>query len=91
LCGLRVFRRVGRIAEQAERVADDPGQKRSARGRPEFTRRYAAVGLADIMAGIPVYAPEPGLHDLLALAITSASPLMSYSYVQRRTILSWHR
>jgi His-Xaa-Ser system radical SAM maturase HxsC len=36
---------------------------------PEFTRRYAAVGIADIMAGIPVYAPEPGLHDFIVQAI----------------------
>ena len=35
---------------------------------PEFTRRYAAVGLADIMTGIPVYAPEPGLHDFIVQA-----------------------
>jgi His-Xaa-Ser system radical SAM maturase HxsC len=35
---------------------------------PEFTRRYAAVGLADIMVGIPVYAPEPGLHDFIVQA-----------------------
>ncbi len=35
---------------------------------PEFTGRYAAVGLADIMAGIPVYAPEPGLHDFIVQA-----------------------
>ena len=35
---------------------------------PEFTRRYAAVGLADIMAGIPVYAPEPSLHDFIVQA-----------------------
>ena len=35
---------------------------------PEFTRRYAAIGLADIMAGIPVYAPEPGLHDFIVQA-----------------------
>jgi His-Xaa-Ser system radical SAM maturase HxsC len=35
---------------------------------PEFTRRYAAVGLSDIMAGIPVYAPEPGLHDFIVQA-----------------------
>ena len=35
---------------------------------PEFTRRYAAVGMADIMAGIPVYAPEPGLHDFIVQA-----------------------
>jgi His-Xaa-Ser system radical SAM maturase HxsC len=36
---------------------------------PEFTRRYAAVGLADIMAGIPLYAPEPGLHDFIVQAV----------------------
>jgi His-Xaa-Ser system radical SAM maturase HxsC len=36
---------------------------------PEFTRRYAAVGLADIMAGVPVYAPEPGLHDFIVQAV----------------------
>jgi His-Xaa-Ser system radical SAM maturase HxsC len=35
---------------------------------PEFSRRYAAVGLADIMVGIPVYAPEPGLHDFIVQA-----------------------
>ena len=33
-----------------------------------FTRRYAQVGLADIMVGIPVYAPEPGLHDFIVQA-----------------------
>ena len=35
---------------------------------PGFARRYAAVGLADIMVGIPVYAPEPGLHDFIVQA-----------------------
>jgi His-Xaa-Ser system radical SAM maturase HxsC len=35
---------------------------------PTFARRYAAVGLADIMVGIPVYAPEPGLHDFIVQA-----------------------
>lgn len=34
-----------------------------------FARRYAAVGLADIMVGIPVYAPEPGLHDFIVQAV----------------------
>jgi His-Xaa-Ser system radical SAM maturase HxsC len=33
-----------------------------------FARRFAAVGLADIMTGIPVYAPEPGLHDYIVQA-----------------------
>jgi His-Xaa-Ser system radical SAM maturase HxsC len=36
---------------------------------PGFARRYAAVGLTDIMAGIPVYAPEPGLHDFIVQAV----------------------
>jgi His-Xaa-Ser system radical SAM maturase HxsC len=36
---------------------------------PAFARRYAAVGLADIMVGIPVYAPEPGLHDFIVQAV----------------------
>jgi His-Xaa-Ser system radical SAM maturase HxsC len=34
----------------------------------EFARRYAAVGLSDVMAGIPVYAPEPSLHDFIVQA-----------------------
>jgi His-Xaa-Ser system radical SAM maturase HxsC len=33
-----------------------------------FAHRYAAVGIADIMVGIPVYAPEPGLHDFIVQA-----------------------
>ena len=33
-----------------------------------FTSRYAQVGHADIMVGIPVYAPEPGLHDYIVQA-----------------------
>jgi His-Xaa-Ser system radical SAM maturase HxsC len=35
---------------------------------PGFARCYAAVGLSDIMVGIPVYAPEPGLHDFIVQA-----------------------
>ena len=34
----------------------------------DFTARYAGVGNADIMVGIPVYAPEPGLHDFVVQA-----------------------
>jgi His-Xaa-Ser system radical SAM maturase HxsC len=34
-----------------------------------FARRYAAAGLPDIMVGIPVYAPEPGLHDFIVQAV----------------------
>jgi His-Xaa-Ser system radical SAM maturase HxsC len=33
-----------------------------------FCQRYAGVGLQDIMVGIPVYAPEPGLHDFIVQA-----------------------
>jgi His-Xaa-Ser system radical SAM maturase HxsC len=33
-----------------------------------FARRYAQIGHADIMVGIPVYAPEPGLHDFIVQA-----------------------
>ena len=36
---------------------------------PEFARRYAAAGLADIMVGIPVYAPEAGVHDFVVQAV----------------------
>ena len=35
---------------------------------PLFARRYADLGLDDIMVGIPVYAPEPGLHDYIVQA-----------------------
>jgi His-Xaa-Ser system radical SAM maturase HxsC len=34
----------------------------------KFASRYAQVGLADIMVGIPVYAPEAGLHDFIVQA-----------------------
>ncbi len=33
-----------------------------------FSQRYAGVGIRDIMVGIPVYAPEPGLHDFIVQA-----------------------
>ncbi|MGH3283043.1 MAG: His-Xaa-Ser system radical SAM maturase HxsC, partial [Trebonia sp.] len=35
---------------------------------PAFARSYAAVGLPDLMVGIPVYAPEPGMHDFVVQA-----------------------
>jgi len=35
---------------------------------PDFTRRYAEIGHADIMVGIPIYAPEPGRHDFIVQA-----------------------
>jgi His-Xaa-Ser system radical SAM maturase HxsC len=34
----------------------------------EFARVYSEVGLTDLMAGIPLYAPEPGLHDFVVQA-----------------------
>lgn len=34
----------------------------------DFAARYASVGHPDIMVGIPVYAPEPGLHDFVVQA-----------------------
>lgn len=33
-----------------------------------FCQRYAGVGVQDIMVGIPIYAPEPGLHDFIVQA-----------------------
>jgi His-Xaa-Ser system radical SAM maturase HxsC len=35
---------------------------------PAFARAYAAIGLDDLMVGIPLYAPEPGLHDFVVQA-----------------------
>jgi len=35
----------------------------------EFARRYAQIDHSDIMAGIPVYAPEPGLHDFIVQSL----------------------
>jgi His-Xaa-Ser system radical SAM maturase HxsC len=34
----------------------------------DFTCRYAQIGHADIMVGIPIYAPEPGRHDFIVQA-----------------------
>jgi His-Xaa-Ser system radical SAM maturase HxsC len=34
----------------------------------DYARDYAAAGPADLMAGIPLYAPEPGLHDFVVQA-----------------------
>jgi His-Xaa-Ser system radical SAM maturase HxsC len=33
-----------------------------------FTQRYAAIGNADLMVGIPIYAAEAGLHDYVVQA-----------------------
>jgi len=60
------------LLEHCKRVAAGLSVHLLSNGRrfadPVFTRRYAAVGLSDIMAGIPVYAPEPGLHDFIVQA-----------------------
>jgi His-Xaa-Ser system radical SAM maturase HxsC len=60
------------LLEHCKRVAPRLSVHLLSNGRrfadPEFTRRYAAVDLADIMAGIPVYAAEPGLHDFIVQA-----------------------
>jgi His-Xaa-Ser system radical SAM maturase HxsC len=61
------------LLEHCQRVAPGLSVHLLSNGRrfadPEFTRRYVAVGLADIMAGIPLYAPEPGLHDFIVQAV----------------------
>jgi hypothetical protein len=61
------------LLEHCQRVAPGLSVHLLSNGRrfadSEFTRRYAAVGLADIMAGIPVYASEPGLHDFIVQAV----------------------
>jgi His-Xaa-Ser system radical SAM maturase HxsC len=60
------------LLEYCKRVAPGLSVHLLTNGRrfadPQFTRRYAAVGLADIMVGIPLYAPEPGLHDFIVQA-----------------------
>jgi His-Xaa-Ser system radical SAM maturase HxsC len=61
------------LLEHCKRVAPGLSLHLLSNGRrfadPEFTRRYVAVGVADIMVGIPVYAPEPGLHDFIVQAV----------------------
>lgn len=37
-------------------------------GDRDFTARYAAVALRDLMVGIPVYGSEPSLHDFVVQA-----------------------
>jgi His-Xaa-Ser system radical SAM maturase HxsC len=60
------------LLEHCQRVAPELSIHLLTNGRrfadPEFTCRYAAAGLTDIMAGIPLYAPEPGLHDFIVQA-----------------------
>jgi His-Xaa-Ser system radical SAM maturase HxsC len=60
------------LLEHCKRIAPALSVHLLSNGRrfadPEFTRRYTAVGLADIMVGIPLYAPEPGLHDFIVQA-----------------------
>jgi His-Xaa-Ser system radical SAM maturase HxsC len=61
------------LLEHCKRVAPELSLHLLSNGRRfadfEFARRYAAVGLSDIMVGIPVYAPEPGLHDFIVQAV----------------------
>jgi len=61
------------LLEHCKRVAPRLSLHLLSNGRrfadPEFTRRYAAIGLADTMVGIPVYAPEPALHDFIVQAV----------------------
>ena len=60
------------LLEHCQRVAPQLSVHLLSNGRrfadPAFARRYASVGLADIMVGIPVYAPEPALHDFVVQA-----------------------
>jgi His-Xaa-Ser system radical SAM maturase HxsC len=60
------------LLEHCRRVAPELSIHLLSNGRrfadPAFARRYASVDLADIMVGIPVYAPEPGLHDFVVQA-----------------------
>jgi His-Xaa-Ser system radical SAM maturase HxsC len=60
------------LLEHCQRVAPQLAMHLLSNGRrfadPAFARRYASVGLADIMVGIPVYAPEPVLHDFVVQA-----------------------
>src|ERR1700761_6543436 len=60
------------LLEHCQRVAPQLSVHLLSNGRrfadPAFPRRYASVGLADIMVGIPVYAPEPALHDFVVQA-----------------------
>jgi His-Xaa-Ser system radical SAM maturase HxsC len=60
------------LLEHCKQVAPELSLHLLSNGRrfadPEFTRRYAAVGLSDIMTGIPIYAPEPSLHDFIVQA-----------------------
>ena len=60
------------LLDHCKRAAPDLSIHLLSNGRrfsdPAFARRYAEVRLPDIMAGIPVYAPEPGLHDYIVQA-----------------------
>lgn len=60
------------LLQHCQRIRPDLSLHVLSNGRgfsdPAFARRYADVGLADIMVGIPLYAPEPGLHDYIVQA-----------------------
>jgi His-Xaa-Ser system radical SAM maturase HxsC len=61
------------LLEHCQKVAPGLSLHLLSNGRrfadPQFARRYANIGLADIMVGIPVYAPEPGVHDFVVQAV----------------------
>lgn len=60
------------LLEHCQRTRPDLSLHLLSNGRrfadPRFARRYAQVGLGDIMAGIPVYAPEAARHDYIVQA-----------------------
>ncbi len=60
------------LLEHCQRTRPDLSIHLLSNGRrfadPHYAHRYAQVGLADIMVGIPVYAPEPALHDYIVQA-----------------------
>ena len=60
------------LLEYCERTRPDLSLHLLSNGRrfadPAFARRYAHVNIDDIMVGIPVYAPEPALHDYIVQA-----------------------
>lgn len=60
------------LLEECQRIRPDLSLHLLSNGRrfadARYADRYAQVGLADIMVGIPVYAPEPALHDYIVQA-----------------------
>lgn len=60
------------LLEHCKRTRPDLSLHLLSNGRrfadPRFARHYAQIGISDIMVGIPVYAPEPALHDYVVQA-----------------------